>query len=103
MIGKKKGFFSQPDGRNYMQLGIAGCFPVEPQRGFCGLRTLLSAPKPQLTYSFCYGVVLYFSKYFSSPLIQPRYKSIPELNVLHLNISLTFGFLSGLKRLTKPT
>jgi len=38
------------NGRNYMQLGIAGCFPVEPHGCCCGLRTLLSAPKPQLTY-----------------------------------------------------
>ena len=37
-----------------MQLGIAGFVPVEPHRGYCGLRTLLSAPNPQLTYSFCY-------------------------------------------------
>jgi len=42
------------NGRNYMQLGIAGCIPVEPRCRCCGLRTLLSAPKPQLTYSFCY-------------------------------------------------
>jgi hypothetical protein len=41
------------NGRNYIQLGIAGCFPVELHRRCCGLRTLLSAPKPQLTYSFC--------------------------------------------------
>ena len=44
--------------RNYMQLGIAGCFPVEPRCRCCGLRNLLSAPKPQLTYSFCYAFVL---------------------------------------------
>src|SRR5574344_1846261 len=43
-----------PNGRNYMQLGIAGFVPVEPRCRCCGLRTLLSAPKPQLTYSFCY-------------------------------------------------
>jgi len=47
------------NGRNYMQLGIAGCFPVEPHNRCCGLRTLLSAPKPQLTYSFCYAQVIY--------------------------------------------
>ena len=41
------------NGRNYMQLGIAGCFHVKPRNRFCGLRTFLSARKPQLTYSFC--------------------------------------------------
>ncbi|MBP1618728.1 MAG: hypothetical protein H6Q14_2555 [Bacteroidetes bacterium] len=41
------------NGRNYIQLGIAGFVPVEPHRRFCGLRTLLSAQKPQLLYSFC--------------------------------------------------
>ena len=46
-------FRLEDNGRNYMQLGIAGCFPVEPRCRCCGLRTLLSAPKPQLTYSFC--------------------------------------------------
>src|SRR5574344_360802 len=43
------------NGRNYMQLPTAGCFPVEPQRRCCGLHSLLSAQKRQLTYSFCYG------------------------------------------------
>lgn len=47
------------NGRNYMQLGIAGCFPVEPRCCCCGLRTLLSTPKPQLTYSFCYVQALF--------------------------------------------
>ena len=53
------------NGRNYIQLGIAGCFPVEPHRRFCGLRTLLSARKPQLIYSFCYGLAIHFSRYVS--------------------------------------
>jgi len=48
-------FTMNGNGRNYMQLGIAGFVPVEPRCCCCGLRTLLSAPKPQLTYSFCYG------------------------------------------------
>ena len=54
------------NGRNYMQLGIAGCFPVEPRNRFCGLRTLLSAPRPQLTYSFCYAPFSIFSFHFLS-------------------------------------
>ena len=41
------------NGRNYMQLPTAGCFPVEPHRRCCGLHGLLSARKRQLTYSFC--------------------------------------------------
>jgi len=49
-----------PNGRNYMQLGIAVCFPVEPRCRCCGLRTLLSAPKPQLTYSFCYQLAFIY-------------------------------------------
>ena len=53
------------NGRNYMQLGIAGCFPVEPRCCCCGLRTFPSAPKPQLTYSFCYWLAIYSRPYFS--------------------------------------
>ena len=54
------------NGRNYMQLGIAGCFPVEPRCRCCGLRTLLSAPKPQLTYSFCYWLLFFLSFFLFS-------------------------------------
>jgi len=48
-----------------MQLGIAGFVPVEPRCRCCGLRTLLSAPKPQLTYSFCYWLLFFPSFLFS--------------------------------------
>ena len=53
------------NGRNYMQLGIAGCFPVEPRSRCCGLRGLLSALKRQLTHSFCYGLAILSRPYFS--------------------------------------
>ena len=43
------------NGRNYMQLPTAGGFSVEPHRCCCGLHSLLSARKRQLTYSFCYA------------------------------------------------
>jgi len=43
-----------------MQLEDTGFFPVKPHRRCCGLRTLLSAPKTQFTYSFCYAIVFYF-------------------------------------------
>jgi len=49
------------NGRNYMQLPTAGCSPVEPHRRFCGLHSLLSARKRQLTYSFCYRPFLFIS------------------------------------------
>ena len=45
--------------------GFAGCYPVEPRCCCCGLRTFPSAPKPQLTYSFCYGLAIYSRPYFS--------------------------------------
>ena len=44
-----------------MQLPTAGGFPVEPHRRCCGLHGLLSARKRQLTYSFCYAVVVFYS------------------------------------------
>ena len=50
---KPETFTIDANGRNYMQLGIAGFVPVKPRCRCCGLRTFLSAPKPQLTYSFC--------------------------------------------------
>lgn len=53
-------FTLAPNGRNYMQLPTAVNFPVEPHRLCCGLHGLLSAPKRQLTYSFCYGQLFYF-------------------------------------------
>jgi len=59
------------NGRNYMQLGIAGCIPVEPRCRCCGLRTLLSAPKPQLTYSFCYGLAILSRPYFYLNFLSP--------------------------------
>ena len=66
------------NGRNYMQLGIAGCFPVEPRCRCCGLWTLLSARNPQLTYSFCYGRVVLFSLIFPFFFVQCRFAtSVP--------------------------
>jgi hypothetical protein len=47
-----------------MQLPTAGCIPVEPHRSCCGLHSLLSARKRQLTYSFCYWQCSFPSGFF---------------------------------------
>ena len=65
------------NGRNYMQLPTAGCFPVEPHRRCCGLHGLLSARKRQLTYSFCYKPLLFihiFFKFFFITSIRIKYQ-----------------------------